>query len=83
MNFLGGFMTMSYLDFIKQRARDVITQPDLIPIIQDIPPAQSKFKYPLADADMSTAQLRSVMVKIETIALAETLDLFERVMVRH
>ncbi len=76
-------MATSYLDFIKQRARDVITQPDVIPLIADIPPVSSKFKYPKAEADMSTAQLQSVMGKIEKIALAETLDLFERVMVRH
>jgi hypothetical protein len=74
-------MATNHVGKIKDRAREVITQPDSIPTILDIPPPDHTFQYPKVDADMTEEQRRRAFAKMEQIAEAESLDLLARVMV--
>lgn len=75
-------MATNHVLRIKERALEVITQPDSPPLIRDIPTAK-RFNYPEAKADMTAEQLGRVFGKIEKLAALETADLLARVMVRH
>lgn len=72
----------NYVEWVKQRALQVITQPEPSRTIPKIPISTVKFEYPVADAEMTTAQLRVVMAEIDVMSTHEMLHLLERVMTR-
>lgn len=74
-------MATNHVGKIKQRALDVITQPDEVLFIRDVAPTP-QFNYPDIDPDSSADERRAVMDKIESIAAQETAALLRRVMIR-
>lgn len=72
----------NYVEWVKQRALEVITQPEPSRTIPKIPISTLKFEYPVAEAGMTTHQLRVVMAAIDIVATHEMLHLLTRVMAR-